>query len=337
MSQHQLTQQGLVTSNPGLSPDSTGAQSTHNIDNGGEESDFGNLAQLSPGHIERTEARRVALKTELARHPDGPTRSDYDAYYRAKIYGTANPSIMNNPLWNYSIKQYLTPENLRLLFDYEDSYIFNDEKGPDFGWTNPAWCHSRMGATSTKLPDGRTVNIGGEYEDYYDPEFAIYNDVVVFSSNAVYNDADNKLRVVEMGDAVPTIYGYPKDVFPPIDFHTATLITERTQDDTSPTTNEECIILIGGLGYQNGNSLTTNVYRLNLGDFSTAKVETHGKAPDGRTHEHLATLVEDQQRGKGVEIHRTDGSVFILRVPSMNWEQQEDRPFVHEPSDILDE
>jgi hypothetical protein len=284
-----------------------------------------------------TEERRAALKVELARHHDGPTRSDYDRYYRAKTFGTENPAMMNNPLWNYSIKQHLTPEQLRLLFDNENNWDFDNDKapggerGPNWGWTNPAWCHSRMGATSTKLPDGRTVTVGGEYEDFYDPEFAIYNDVVVFSNEAVAKDVRGELRMAEVGDTIPTIYGYPKDVFPPIDFHTATLITARAVDDTSQTTNEEYIVLIGGLGYKSDNSSHTYVYRLNLGDFSTAKIETSGEEPDGRTSNHLATLMEDGQGAKAIEIHRTDGSVFVLHVPSMRWERREDRPFACEP------
>ncbi len=45
----------------------------------------------------------------------------------------------------------------------------------------PVWTFDRMGQTRTELPDGRLVCVAGEHEDYYDPDFHIYNDVVVFA------------------------------------------------------------------------------------------------------------------------------------------------------------
>jgi len=57
------------------------------------------------------------------------------------------------------------------------------------------------------LPDGREVLIAGEHEDYYDPDFFIYNDVVVRAPDGKF-----------------AIYGYSKEAFPPTDFHTATLL-----------------------------------------------------------------------------------------------------------------
>jgi hypothetical protein len=67
--------------------------------------------------------------------------------------------------------------------------------------------------------DGRVVYLGGEHKDSYDPDFFIYNDVVVFGP---------KDRI--------EVYGYPKEIFPPIDFHTASVFGNR-------------IIIFGGLGY----------------------------------------------------------------------------------------
>src|SRR5262245_20211093 len=71
----------------------------------------------------------------------------------------------------------------------------------------PVWCFQRFGQSITQLPDGRIIEIGGEHEDHYDPDFCIYNDVVV-----------------HRGDGAFDIFGYPEDVFPPTDFHTATLV-----------------------------------------------------------------------------------------------------------------
>ena len=69
------------------------------------------------------------------------------------------------------------------------------------------WCFDRFGTSKTALEDGRTVHIGGEHEDFYDPDFHIYNDVIVVSSSGQV-----------------AIYGYPLEAFPPIDFHSATLV-----------------------------------------------------------------------------------------------------------------
>jgi hypothetical protein len=51
---------------------------------------------------------------------------------------------------------------------------------------------------------------GGEHEDYYDPDFHIYNDVVVFGP-------EDKIEM----------YDYPKEVFPSTDFHTANPVGDK--------------------------------------------------------------------------------------------------------------
>lgn len=43
----------------------------------------------------------------------------------------------------------------------------------------PTWCFDRFGRSTAWLPDGRVVLIAGEHKDSYDPDFCIYNDVVV--------------------------------------------------------------------------------------------------------------------------------------------------------------
>ena len=83
----------------------------------------------------------------------------------------------------------------------------------------PGRCFDRFGQSSNQLPDGRVVCIAGEHEDSYDPDFYIYNDVVI-----------------QQPDGRIDIFGYPREVFPPTDFHTATLVGNR-------------IVLIGSLGY----------------------------------------------------------------------------------------
>ncbi len=49
---------------------------------------------------------------------------------------------------------------------------------PNPGWRGPDWCFDRYGMTRTHMSDGRIICIGGEHEDYYDPDFYIYAAVV---------------------------------------------------------------------------------------------------------------------------------------------------------------
>jgi hypothetical protein len=114
----------------------------------------------------------------------------------------------------------------------------------------PIWSFDRMGRTCTKLSDGRRVCVAGEHEDSYDPDFCIYNDVVVFGPT----------------DQIE-IYGYPKEIFLPTDFHTATLASDR-------------IILVGSLGYPDDRRPGhTPVYALGLSGYRISEIETSGEMP----------------------------------------------------------
>jgi hypothetical protein len=128
----------------------------------------------------------------------------------------------------------------------------------------PIWTFDRMGQTCTELPDGRVLCVGGEHEDSYDPDFCIYNDVVVL---------DQKDRV--------EIYGYPREVFPPTDFHTATLVGDW-------------LAILGCLGYpEDRRPGHTPVHALDLSSYCVAAVETSGDGP-GWIFKHEA---ECDQRG----------------------------------------
>ena len=71
-------------------------------------------------------------------------------------------------------------------------------KYPDWPF-GPVWCFNRFGGTVTKLPDGCFVHIGGEHEDFYDPDFCIYNDVIVIATPQFSN---------------PPTYSMPEDGMP---------------------------------------------------------------------------------------------------------------------------
>ncbi|KAL9135715.1 MAG: hypothetical protein Q9175_003084 [Cornicularia normoerica] len=220
------------------------------------------------------------------------SREQYVAGRDANTHGTANPSVMNYPFWIFQVGPGGgTAWKARTTFGNPGDHSTDLE--------DPVWCFHRFGATFTKLPDGRVVCIGGEHEDDYDPDFCIYNDVVVF-------DAPQK------SDPPPLltpeyikIYGYPVDIFPPTDFHTSTYFA-------NPTTGKESMIIIGGLGYAGQASRDqTDVYQLDLTDFSIQRLVTSGTSPTGGTSHHKAELIAVQGQA-AIKITTQEGKELII-------------------------
>ena len=178
--------------------------------------------------------------------------------WRAPVRGATNPQRMDNPIWEWLVRTRLSA--------YQANELMN---GPSSMEVGPCWCFDRFGQTRTELPDGRVVLIGGEHEDHYDPDFYIYNDVVVVTT-----------------DGWVEIYGYPLDSFPATDFHSATLI-------------DGAVLLIGNLSYPDDRRAGyTQVLQLDLETLSMSRIETSGSNP-GWIHRHAATLTED---GRGIVI-----------------------------------
>ena len=179
-------------------------------------------------------------------------------------FGSSNPEAMDMEFWKLMIRNGESAIWARGQFGatYEDT-------------PSPVWSFERFGMTRTELADGRVICIAGEHEDFYDRDFNIYNDVIVFFP-------DNEIA----------IFGYPKEDFPPTDFHTATLI-------------EDQIIVIGTLGYvwerQPG---VTNVHRLDCNTYHMERLDTQGDNP-GWISGHEA-MAEDS----GSKIIVTDGQIF---------------------------
>jgi hypothetical protein len=154
-------------------------------------------------------------------------------------FGTANPERMHVPFWEAMIRSGDCAYAARRRFE--------EPCGPVAG---PVWCANRYGQSLTLLSDGRAVQIGGEHEDHYDPDFCIYNDVFVHGPAGQIE-----------------IYGYPREVFPPTDFHTATLVGDR-------------IFILGCLGYPDDRRPGhTPVYVLDLSSFRMTPFPTTGEAP----------------------------------------------------------
>jgi hypothetical protein len=246
-------------------------------------------------------------------------RKLFDSQRRPR-FGTANPERMSLAFWEWMIRGDDAPStedegvlgkfglmmrNGILKSGYgpwraRDKFKVSSERTD-----GPIWTFDRMGASRTAIPDGRVVCVGGEHEDHYDPDFNIYNDVVVFGP-------DDRID----------IYGYPKDVFPPTDFHTATLLGQR-------------VVVVGRLGYPDDRRAgTTPVFALDLTTYRMTEIEAPGESP-GWIFEHEAEIdlcgAIAIRGGKVFEevagSHRVRRNFddFVLNLHAGSWERLTDR------------
>jgi hypothetical protein len=213
-----------------------------------------------------------------------------------------NPTKIDKPFWKYMIaRPNLNGYVARKKLGLDNVAAYN--KGPVF-------CFQRMGMTETKLPDGRVVYIGGEHEDFYDPDFFIYNNVVVVRGES--DEPGNTDEEVHPRPEDIDIYGYPTDVFLPTDFHTATYY----KDESS---GKEYIYIIGGLGYEDGpHRERTITHRLDLQDFSIRRLETGGNVPPQGDPEE-----EREARGQGDTIVFSGSGIsdHVLSLTDMQWSE----------------
>jgi hypothetical protein len=199
---------------------------------------------------------------------------------------------MDNPVW-----QWMLEEEVGIFAATEH---FEMGSATDLG---PGWCSERFGQSETRLPDGRVILIAGEHEDHYDPDFFIYNDVIV-------KNPDGSIHV----------YSYPEEDFPPTDFHSATLV-------------EDGILLIGNLGYPDlrrpGETL---VQMLDLKNFHIHQIKTQGEAP-GWIGDHVAkySATDEKIMISGGEVFGVDGSLleniddWELDLSSWTWKRLTER------------
>jgi ankyrin repeat protein len=207
---------------------------------------------------------------------------------RRRRFGSRNPEEMSDPFCESMIRAGINA--------YQAARLFGDQVDAA---DSPVWCAQRFGQSITFLPDGRIVQIAGEHEDSYDPDFCIYNDVFV-------HELDEMVR----------IFGYPESVFPPTDFHTATLVGEY-------------IYLIGSLGYYGTRQYgKTPVYRLDTKTFRIKRVETAGEMP-GWIYRHRAIQLTPHEicvlGGKILtwdndkEVLADNDKCFILDIRQIAW------------------
>jgi ankyrin repeat protein len=212
-----------------------------------------------------------------------------------RVYGMSNPQKCEISFWYDMVRFNSSAWQARNQFDDKDA--FKDK---------PVWCYERYGKSITAIGDGEFVEIGGEHEDSYDPDFCIYNEVFH-----------------HIGDGDFVIYQYPKEVFPPTDFHSATLVDEH-------------IYIIGNLGYREDRRYgTTPVYRLNTESFRIERLETSGECP-GWIHGHYTYLAGKSvlrvQGGTileeidGNESQRVNAFDFVLDLEALSWAKKDHMP-----------
>jgi hypothetical protein len=247
------------------------------------------------------------------------TRELFEQQRRPR-FGSANPERMQLAFWEWMIRGEsesdlgdgsdlaergfaLKSGKLKSSYGpYRARDLFKAQPNREDG---PIWTFERYGASRTELPDGRVVCIGGEHEDFYDPDFCIYNDVIVFGPE----------EQIE-------IYGYPREVFPPTDFHTATVLADR-------------IIIIGNLGYPNDRHAGhTPVYALSLSGYQISEFKTSGELP-GWISKHEARLGADEiitieggeaiEENKGGRRYKRNVEDYALDLRSGIWKRLTDR------------
>lgn len=187
---------------------------------------------------------------------------------KTRRFGTSNPEKHVVPFWEQMIRAGITGYQAIRLF--EDQVTTRRE---------PVWCAQRFGQSITFLSDGRIIQIAGEHEDHYDADFCIYNDVFVHHP-----------------DGAIDIYGYPEAVFPPTDFHTATLVGDF-------------IYIIGSLGYSEARRYgKTPVYRLDIQTSQMEEIVTAGVIPGWIYGHRAVALSPDEIQISGGKIVTSDGN-----------------------------
>ncbi|MEZ0324479.1 MAG: ankyrin repeat domain-containing protein [Fimbriimonas sp.] len=214
------------------------------------------LVDHSPGLVELDHERKRFL-LGLGEISEGPllgiSTRDYLAG-RSPVEGRYNPEDITQPFRVAMIRAGVNAYCARKRFDEGKLRSYTPR-------VDPVWCAQRFGQSYTRMPDGRVILIAGEHEDSYDPDFCIYNDVFVF-----------------MPHGEITIYGYPYSVFPPTDFHSATLVGDA-------------IFIVGSLGYAEQRGGPTPVFRLDTNTYAIERIICSGRDP-GWIYDLKATLVD---------------------------------------------
>lgn len=224
-----------------------------------EQADFLAYQQEKQQHINERQQRLIPTLTD-------EILQAFVDYQHPKLNLSHNPTNLTNPYWQWVIQHQLNPYDILDVIPNINPALAEKRNFGEYSPTDtlpPLWSFQRMGQSCTLLPDGRAVLIGGEFDDFYDPNFCIFNDVVV-------KHPDGKIE----------IFGYPSHIFPPTDFHTATLIGDE-------------IFIIGSMGYFDQRCYEqTPIFKLNIHTFKIERVESRNHI--GWINEHTATAKDGQ-------------------------------------------
>lgn len=202
------------------------------------------------------ETEELACQADPRHNREAPpvlSEEEFLAWRSPRIVA-GNPVRSNHPLRHWLVRTRLSA--------YQANRLFH---GPSSFTAGPAWCFSRYGNSETVLDDGRVIHIGGEHEDHYDPDFYIYNDVTVIAP-------DGTIDIVD----------YSPDIFPPTDFHSASLV-------------DGAIFIIGCLGHPDQRVIgQTPVFKFDIGSRAISRIDTTGESP-GWISRHSAELCPDTQ------------------------------------------
>jgi ankyrin repeat protein len=247
-------------------------------------------AGADPGHLSQAGHRALCGLGAVAEGLASVSKEEFRRA-RTRTFGATNPHHMHEPFWEAMIRAGISG------YQAADSF---DLASPRAG--SPVWSAMRFGQSITFLPDGRIVQIAGEHEDHYDPDFCIYNDVFVHGS-----------------DGSIAIFGYPEAVFPPTDFHTATLV-------------DGGIYVIGSLGYEGARRYgQTPAHRLDVNTLRIERLDTNGEGP-GWIYEHRAVRTGPSEirvcggkvateAGAG-EAHKENVDAFLLDLTRLMWRRE---------------
>jgi hypothetical protein len=218
---------------------------------------------------------------------------------RSRRYGRSNPEKFNNAFWDarvqgswdnvservdhtkrlYSAEApdvdfrnrgafHAALEFVQQRFEKFMEEGLNIRDGDERIRSDSIWGHTRILQPMASLPDGRIVRIGAEHGGFFDPDFQAYNNVIVFRREA------GSAKGISVNNF--EIYGYPKEVFPLTDGHTATLLPSQ----------EGILILGGNMSTAEAetdascvDSGNTPIYLLDLGTWEILRVETTGQGP----------------------------------------------------------
>ena len=228
--------------------------------------------------------------------PPPEVTSELFRHWQKARRGTLPAENMTNPVWQWLFRGRLNPYVANELFKDPASNLLATIDFPN----DPRWAGCRLGQSRTQLSDGRVFWIAGEHEDFYDPDFFIYNDVIV-------EQPTGELRIA----------GYPTSVFRPTDFHSAT----ATPDDAA-------ILIIGSIGYPDDRrEAVTPIYSLATDSLAITEVESFGNQP-GWIHDHTATLSSDGMSIliRGGDVLTADGFVenideWLLSLGDFRWQR----------------